>query len=326
MSRIGVTAKYSFLLIISATMALLGLLTGPSDTPPAEILKVLAEHNSNVVHTIVWDIRLPRIGVSLLVGGCLGLAGTLIQVSTRSPLGDPNLFGIGGGAVIFMALIAAGILSTGKFSMMFGATAASLIVSVLLGLLVSNKDMSPIKLAMMGIGLGAITIAIGTALFAYSRVFPTQLLGLIGGSFTTSNWDSFLFLLPTLSFCIFISLILSNRFQVITLGDVLSRSLGVNPVATRFLSMSLVGVLAGSAVYAGGIIGFVGLVSPHIARRVFGNSTFHIIIGATLVGSTIVITSDQLARLLFSPIEIPVGLITTLVGAPTMMYLAFRLR
>ena len=90
--------------------------------------------------------------------------------------------------------------------------------------------------------------------------------------------------------------------------------------------MSLVGVLAGSAVYAGGIIGFVGLVSPHIARRVFGNSTFHIIIGATLVGSTIVITSDQLARLLFSPIEIPVGLITTLVGAPTMMYLAYRLR
>ena len=326
MSRIGVTAKYSFLLIISASMALLGLLTGPSDIPPAEILKVLAEDNSNVVHTIVWDIRLPRIGVSLLVGGCLGLAGTLIQVSTRSPLGDPNLFGIGGGAVIFMALIAAGILSTGKFFMMFGATAASLIVSVLLGLLILNKDVSPIKLAIMGIGLGAITIAIGTALFAYSRVFPAQLLGLIGGTFTTSNWDSFLFLLPTLSFCIFISLILSNRFQIITLGDVLSRSLGVNPVVTRFLSMSLVGVLAGSAVYAGGIIGFVGLVSPHIARRVFGNSTFHIIIGATLVGSTIVITSDQLARLLFSPIEIPVGLITTLVGAPIMMYLAYRLR
>ena len=90
--------------------------------------------------------------------------------------------------------------------------------------------------------------------------------------------------------------------------------------------MSLVGILAGSAVYAGGIIGFVGLGSPHIARRIFGHSTFHIIIGATLIGSTMVIASDQLARLLFSPIEIPVGLITTLVGAPTMMYLAFRLR
>lgn len=326
MFRIGVTARYSCLLIVSVIMALLGLFTGPSNAPLSEILKVLTEDNSNVIHTIVWDIRLPRIGVSLMAGGCLGLAGTLIQLSTRSPLGDPNLFGIGGGSVIFMALIAAGIFSAGKFATMLGATAASLIVSVLLGLLISNKEMSPIKLAIIGIGLGAITIAIGTALFAYGRVFPSQLLGLIGGSFTTSNWDRFLFLLFTLSFCIFISLILNNRFKIITLGDVLSRSLGINPVATRFLSMSLVGILAGSAVYAGGIIGFVGLVSPHIARRIFGHSTFHIIIGATLIGSTMVIASDQLARLLFSPIEIPVGLITTLVGAPTMMYLAFRLR
>ena len=99
MSRIGVTARYSCLLIVSVIMALLGLFTGPSNAPPSEILKLLTEDHSNVIHTIVWDIRLPRIGVSLMAGGCLGLAGTLIQISTRSPLGDPNLFGIGGGSV-----------------------------------------------------------------------------------------------------------------------------------------------------------------------------------------------------------------------------------
>ena len=209
---------------------------------------------------------------------------------------------------------------------MIGAIVSSTIVSILLGLSVTQRNLSPIKLVIMGIGLGAITIAIATALFSYARVFSTQLLGLIGGSFTTSGWNSFMFLLITISLCAFITLVLSSKLQVITLGDTLSRSLGVNPVTTRFLSMSLAGILAGAAVYAGGIVGFVGLISPHIARRVFGYSAFHMSIGATLVGSTIVITSDQLARLLFSPIEIPVGLITTLVGAPTMMYLAYRLK
>ena len=326
MSRIGVTTKYSFLVIISLAMALLGLLTGPSNASFIDILEVLGGDKSSVIHTVIWDIRLPRVGVSLLAGGCLGLSGTLIQVSTRSPLGDPNLFGIGGGAVIFMALISAGVLSTNQFSTMIGAIVSSTIVSILLGLLVTQRNLSPIKLVIMGIGLGAITIAIATALFSHARVFSTQLLGLIGGSFTTSGWNSFMFLLITISLCAFITLVLSSKLQVITLGDTLSRSLGVNPVTTRFLSMSLAGILAGAAVYAGGIVGFVGLISPHIARRVFGYSAFHMSIGATLVGSTIVITSDQLARLLFSPIEIPVGLITTLVGAPTMMYLAYRLK
>jgi len=326
MSRIGITAKYSFLVIITLVMALLGLLTGPSNASLTDILEVFTGDNSSVVHTVIWDIRLPRVGVSLLAGGCLGLAGTLIQVSTRSPLGDPNLFGIGGGTVIFMALITAGVISNNQFSTMAGAIISSTIVSIFLGLSVSHRNLSPVKLAIMGIGFGAITIAIATALFSYGRIFPTQLLGLIGGSFITSNWASFMFLTITISSCTFIALAMRNKLQVITLGDTLSRSLGVNPVTTRFISMTLAGILAGTAVYAGGIVGFVGLISPHIARRLFGYSAFHIIIGATLIGASVVITSDQLARLLFSPIEIPVGLITTLLGAPTMMYLTYRLK
>ena len=316
------------MVLLGATifLILVGIFAGPTGATFGDTFDGLLLSGDGLMGTIVWDIRIPRIVVSLLVGGCLGLAGVLIQLSTRSPLGDPNLFGIGGGAAIFLASVAAGILSFAQMGVFVGCIISSVIIALLLARLVSTADLTPVKLAIMGIAVGALTVAIGTSVISHGRVFPTQVIGLVAGSFTASSWSVVYYLLPTLIVCLGIAIILSPRFYPIMLGDSLSRSLGVNPLRTRAITMGLVGILSGASVYAGGLIGFVGLMSPHIARKVLGNAPAHLVIGSTLIGALTTIFADQVARLLFAPIELPVGMATTVIGAPMMMYLALKMK
>ena len=171
-----------------ASLILIGIFAGPTNSSFEDTVNGLMFSGDGGMSTIVWDIRIPRIVVCLLVGGGLGLAGVLIQLSTRSPLGDPNLFGIGGGAAIFLATVAAGIISVGQFGMFLGCIVSSVFVGMFLAKLISSIDLSPTKLAIMGIAVGALTITIGTSVISYGRVFPTQVVGLVSGSFTSSNW------------------------------------------------------------------------------------------------------------------------------------------
>ncbi|MFL2784081.1 MAG: FecCD family ABC transporter permease [Dehalococcoidia bacterium] len=319
--------RYSCLVALLIFLALIGLLAGPGNLSTSEILSgLLRSEEGSIGQTIVWTIRIPRILVSILAGGCLGLAGVLIQLSTRSNLGDPNLFGVGGGAAIFLAAITAGVITTGSFGVFLGAITSSLLVSLILFKLISSRDLSPIKLAIMGIAVGALTVSIGTSIISHGRVFPTQVIGLVAGSFTSSTWEIFRYLLVTFIACFVITLLISKRFFPMMLSDILSRSLGVDPIKTRAFSMSLVGILTGASVYAGGLIGFVGLISPHISRKILGNSPLQLVIGSSLIGSISTLSSDQIARLLFAPTEFPVGMATTIVGAPLMMYLAMKLK
>ena len=314
------------LLIATTLLILTGMFAGPADASIQEILNAFVRSGDTALSTILWDMRIPRVLVSMLTGACLGLAGVLIQLSTRSSLGDPNLFGIGGGAAIFLAAVAAGVVSVGNFGVFAGSVLSSLLVAAFLSFLISKENIGPIRIAIIGLAVGALTISIGTSVISHGRVFPTQIIGLVAGSFTSSNWTTVYYLVSTLVMCVIVSSIIAKRFYPIILGDILSKSLGVNPVKTRSLSMAMAAVLSGASVYAGGVIGFVGLLSPHLARWIFGNSPLNLIIGSVWIGSLTTILADQLARLLFSPIELPVGMATTLMGAPIMIYLALKIK
>ena len=308
-------------------MILIGLSAGPSDLDQRAIIDALLKSNrEELAYTIIWNIRLPRVAVSFLTGASLGLAGVLIQLSSRSTFGDPNLFGIGGGGSIFLAAITAGIVTVGQFAGFAGCVASSLVVALLLAKLIASKDLSPVKLTIMGIAVGALTVSVSTSVISHGEVFPTQVMGLIGGSFSGSNWETFRYLLPTVVICFGISAIMTRKFYPIMLGDTLSRSLGVDPIRTRYLAMGTVGILTGASVYSGGLIGFVGLVSPHITRRILSNNPLHLLIGSSMVGAVITLGSDQLSRLLFAPAELPVGMVTTILGAPMMIYLALKIK
>lgn len=292
-----------------------------------EIIEGLFESDkTNISRIVIWEIRIPRIATAVLTGSSLGLAGALIQLSTRSTFGDPNLFGIGGGAAIFLASTATGLFTFVEFGIFTGCILSSLLVALILSNLISNKNLSPVKLAIMGIAIGALTVSIGTSVISHGRVFPTQVIGLLSGSFTGSNWEMVLYITTTFVVCIFISWRISNRFYPIMLGDVLARSLGVDPLRTRTFAMGIAGILAGASAYSGGLIGFVGLIAPHISRRLFGNNPRDLVIASSVVGAILALGSDQIARLSFAPTELPVGMATTILGAPVMIYLAYRMK
>ena len=317
---------YLVLSCLTISLILTGVFSGHANFSIVATIDGLTRSGDNVIEAIVWDVRIPRVLLSLLAGGCLGLAGVLIQLSTRSPLGDPNLFGIGGGAAVFLSIVATGLVQLGSFGIFLGCVCFSIIVALVFSRLTSADNMSPIRIAIIGIAVGSLTIALGTSVVSHSRVFPTQVIGLVSGSFTSSNWVAIYYLLVTLSLCTLVAAFLSARFYPIMLGDILSRSLGVNPQKTRTYVMALAGALAGASVYAGGLVGFVGLMSPHIARRIVGNSPLSLVLGSVWIGSVSTIFADQLARLLFAPIELPVGMVTTALGSTVMMYLALKIR
>ena len=318
--------RYSTLGVIIFALVLAVLFLGPSNYGFRDAINGIFGSEDTVVNTIIWSIRIPRIAVSFVVGGCLGLAGALIQLSSRSPLGDPNLFGIGGAAAIFLACSAAGLITTQEPLIFIGAIGFSIFISIILVRLISERNLTPTRLAIMGIALGSLTIAVSTAVISHGSIFSIQVLGLVAGSFAYSNWTIFYYVLITFVICAVIALVLSRQFQPIILGDTLSKSLGVNPHRLRLVSMILAGILTAASVYGGGIISFVGLISPHISRRLFGNMPIQLFIGSIITGGILTMLSDQFARLLFAPTELPVGMATTVIGAPLMMYLALRIR
>ena len=315
---------YVAVILTTLISVAIGIFSGPSDLNFQDTYNGLIRSGDGVMTTVLWSIRIPRVVLSVLVGASLGLSGVLIQLSTRSSIGDPNLFGIGGGAVIFMAALTIGLISLPNYGEFAGAIISSLIVALFLTLLVSNQNLTPMKLAIMGIAVGALMVSLATSVISFGRVFPAQVIGLVAGSFTSSSWELIYFMVFSLLVCFFVSIMLSGRLLPITLGDDIARSFGVSPVKTRIYLMSVAAILAGSSVYAAGLIGFIGLISPHLARRFVGNSPIQLVLMSTLVGGTLAILSDQISRLMFAPIELPVGLTTTVLGAPLMMYLAWK--
>ena len=274
----------------------------------------------------MWQVRIPRLLSAIISGACLGLGGLLIQTSTKSPLGDPNLFGVGGGAVFLMSFAIAGIIPTSNFSLFLLSCSGALIVGIIFAFTTSRESLTPIKLALVGIALGALSLSLSAGVISYGNVFPSQVLAIITGSFSASTWDAVQISSTAFIASLFFSCILSNNLNILLLGGSIPRTLSVNPNKMRLATMILVGFLTASSVHLGGILGFVGLVAPHISRKIIGNNPLKLVLMSSFIGGYFVLTADQLARLLFSPVELPVGLITTFIGAPMMIYIGVKLK
>jgi len=304
-----------------------GLTKGAYDNSLIEVISVIINRDQeNLLYTIIWDIRIPRILCSFIAGCSLGLSGALIQFSTRSPFGDPHIFGVGGGASFFKAFVVAGIISFSNINLFISSIIGGLVVSSVLIAILYKKDFPPIKITIIGIALGAISVALSTGVVSYGKVFPSQALGLISGSFSSSSWEILIYTLFVFIFSIVVSIFFIRSFTPLLLGDTLAKTLGVNPAKSRLVCITIAGVLASSSVYAAGIVGFVGLLSPHIARNIIGNDSKKLLFLTTLIGGVFVLFADQIARSLFSPSELPVGMITTAFAAPLMIYIGYRLK
>lgn len=312
--------------LLAAITLFASIFLGNLDAPLSELFKGLINRDDGLISTIMWQIRMPRLFSAVISGASLGLAGFLIQTSTKSPLGDPNLFGFGGGSVFLISFAVAGIISTSNLSLFLLSCFGASIIGIIFAFTTSKENLTPIKLALVGIALGALSLSLSVGVISYGNIFPSQVLTLITGSFSSSTWNAVQISGLAFITCLFLSCTVSSTLNVLLLGDRLSKTLSANPQKIRFIVMILVGILTGSSVHLGGLIGFVGLVSPHIARKIVGNDSIKLVLMSSLIGGYFVLTSDQVARLLFAPTELPVGLITTFIGAPMMMYIGVKLR
>lgn len=274
---------------------------------------------------IVRSLRIPRVVAALVAGACLGAAGSLLQSATRNPLGDPQLFGLGGGAAIVQALALAGVVSVGPWGLTSLSVLAALMGALLIFLLASRENLTPARLALIGVSIGALTLAVAAAVLTHARVFSLQALALFSGSLANRSWDDVTPVLPFLALGIVLAVLAAGRLNVLALGDRLAAQLGVGPKSTRLVAMLSAGVLAGAGVSLAGVVGFVGLLTPHIVRSIMGSDARTVTAVSVPAGALVVLLSDQVSRLAFMPSEIPVGLVTTVLGAPLMIWVARRI-
>lgn len=278
----------------------------------------------------IWlNIRLPRVLLAVLVGGALALSGCVMQGLFRNPLADPGLLGISSGAALAVGLAVVLPLSLpvvlALYAPMLAAFAGSLIVTFIIFLLSRKGHNSLSRLLLLGIAINALCGAAVGILSWLSNDTQLRQLSLWGmGSLGQSQWST---LLATASLVLPAAIgiwLLAKKLNLLQLGDEEAHYLGVDVKRTQRQLLTLSALLVAAAVAVSGVIGFVGLVVPHLVRMWLGADHRWLVPGSVLAGALLLLIADTLARTLVAPAEMPVGLITSLIGGPWFLAMIFR--
>lgn len=277
-------------------------------------------------HLVVRSERVPRTVIALVVGAGLAVSGVLMQSLTRNPLASPGILGINAGA-LFLVVVGASLFSLTAPSQLIwlafigAAVAASLVY--FLGH-EPGRGVSPVRIVLAGVALTAMFVSFAQGLLILNQERFESMLFWIAGSVSGRSLEAVAPLLPVIGVGLLLSLVLSRQLNLLGLDDEVTQGLGMNVGQIRLLTGLLVIILAGTSVAIAGLIGFVGLIVPHIARGVLGTDHRWLIPGSALIGGALLMGSDTLARLLIPPREVPIGVVTALMGTPLFLYLARR--
>lgn len=280
-----------------------------------------------MTNTIIWDIRLPRLLYSIITGIGLSAVGLLMQTVTRNALADPYVLGVSSGAstgAVF-AIICGGLPLLGSYNTpLFAAMGA--ILSIILVLLCVGKSNSPVKLILIGMGMTGIFSAL-TMMIIYGAKHEAQVRSAMFwllGSFSGIQWkDLPLSVIVVVLFCLFIY-IYKQDLDVLLLGNQEAANMGLS-IKTLQLSIVITSsIVIATLVSKVGVVGFIGLIIPHLARITGGPKHKNTLIFSILIGSIVMIWSDVLSRALYSPEEIPIGVLTSLLGAPLFIWIIMK--
>ncbi|MDZ8079237.1 MAG: iron ABC transporter permease [Nostoc sp. DcaGUA01] len=325
--RVPIIVLCLALAIVVAMVMNLG--RGEYPIAPGDIVKtLLGLDTGNPDHTfVIYDLRLPRTLVALMVGVALAISGTIFQGLTRNPLADPSIIGINAGASLAAVSVIVLFPAAPIYTLPLSAFTGALLMAILIYSLAWNNGSSPILLILMGIGLSAIASAITSLMITFGQISDvSNALVWLAGSVYGRTWQQVFSLLPWLIIFIPMALTSARHLNALNLGDDVAKSLGSLVEWQRGL-LILVGVaLAGAGVATAGNIGFVGLIAPHLGRQLVGTTHEALIPTSALLGGVIVVMADFLGRTLFAPIELPCGVVTAAIGAPYFLYLLIRNR
>ena len=274
---------------------------------------------------VIVHLRIPRIIMSVFAGAALTLCGAIFQSIFRNPVCDPYILGISSGASIGAAL--AFILGLDFY--LFGVTSFALVTAFLtLLLMLGITQFSNIKstyiMLLAGISLNFLMASVLTLLMVMNHQEMQKILFWTMGSFATVSYYDLSFFIPIFLIVVFFIFLLSKDLNIMQLGDAQAQSLGVNTQKVTYTTLLLSSVLIAATVSICGVIGFIGLIIPHLARIIWGNSTKSLFAFSMLLGAIFMLIADTLARTVAPNTELPVGSITALIGAPYFIYILVR--
>ncbi|MBX7161964.1 MAG: iron ABC transporter permease [Acidimicrobiia bacterium] len=311
--------------------------SGALAIPPSEILRSLLRRINlvagaapdEVVESVLWNVRFPRVVLALVVGAGLGCAGATMQGTFANPLAEPGVVGVSSGAALgAVAAIVIGIGAAAPLGLTVAAFVGGLVAVFLVFLAArSGGRTEVVTLIMTGIAVNAFTGAVIGLLTFFStdaelRSITFWTLGSVAGA----TWAKVMAVVPLAVVGVAVAVRLAPRLDLLGLGDTGARHLGIDVDRLRFVLLAVVAVLTASAVAVSGIILFVGLVIPHLVRMAAGPRHRPLVVASALGGALILVVADLVARTIAAPAEVPLGVITALVGSPFFFWLLRRTR
>lgn len=311
--------------LVALAAVIFSLMVGAARLPLSSVVAALTGGGSTIEHSIVVDLRLPRALLALLAGGALALSGAVFQAMLRNPLADPYVLGVSSGAALGAVLMT--VLSGSRYIMPIAALAGAVLAILLVFMIATraSRHLDARVLLLAGVILSSLFQAIILLLltFADAESFRSAIFWMMG-SLATASWTSVLPLLGYMVPAVLIIYALARPLNLLAAGEETALYLGVRVESVTRIAYFVASVLVGASVASCGAIGFVGLIVPHAARLLWGSDHRIVLPASLFLGGTFLVLCDTAARTIAAPAELPVGVITALVGVPLFIVLLVR--
>lgn len=311
--------------ILLCIVTFYGLTYGPVSISLSEIWHALVQDGDTIHQKIIIDVRLPRVLIGILVGACLAASGALLQGVMKNPLADPGIIGVSSGAGL-AAIITMVIFPEYSYLLPVAAFSGAFITSLVIYFLAWDRRTSPVKIILAGVAINALIGAVMNGVMVVYSDRVQAVLPWLAGGLTGKSWHHLEFMAPYSIIGIILCMFAIKPANLLLLGDDAAKLLGQKVELHRFMLIILSSLLAGAAVSVAGLVGFVGLVVPHIVRILVGEDYTFLLPISMIGGASLVVFSDTIARSWFDPIELPVGILLACLGAPFFLMLLRKRR
>ena len=321
-----VIKKYVVLIVLAAVLAVVMMLSvgyGVMEMSWIDIIRTLFSGGDSIEFQIIYNLRLPRTLLGALVGAALAVAGVILQAVMRNPLASPGIIGVSSGAGL-AAVVALMIFPALSGWLIPVALGGAFITATAVYLLAWKRGVEPVRLLLAGVAVSSLLGAMSTAIMLFNSEKVAGILDFAIGSLSTRSWPQLELVAPYIIAGLAVAVIIAPKLNILGLGDEIAVGLGMNVERMRLCFIALAALLAGAAVSVVGLLGFVGLIAPHIVRMIIWGDSKFLIPGAAIFGAVLVVGSDTAGRVVIAPEELPLGIIMALLGPPFFLWLLRR--
>ncbi|NJH86090.1 FecCD family ABC transporter permease [Staphylococcus agnetis] len=314
--KLKLSKRYLIIIFLLIIVSILSLSAGAVWIAPNQALKEMWTGEN----FILTEYRIPRMILGIVVGAALAISGAVIQGVIRNPLASPDVIGITKGASLAAVIVIILFPKAPLYVLPFASFVGAVAISIILSLLISYKGVKGSQLALIGMAIGAIAMAIVQYLLIRNPMEANIALVWLTGSLFGRTFDHVLVILPWIIVAVPIILMYCRKLDLLDLGEDVATSLGTHVNRTKMILLITAVMLAGASISVVGGLSFLGLIAPHIARSIVGHKHLHIVLMSGLIGGLLMVFSDGLARAIAPPIDIPVGVLIAIIGAPYFLY------